>query len=172
MSSSTTSVATSGCATPTAAFRIQPLNFPNTYLTTVNGGSIPTSDHNSMTTTSNLVNATTFNPVSDGEITVNQASGGANALYSDQQQPYGGNGPIFLDTVNSLQNTQSYGAGVVTRQPITFCLQADNTFLVSNPAVPGANVVAICGGLISLYTQANYTAQGSSCSRLKLTVAY
>lgn len=94
-----------------------------------------------------------------GQITI-PGSGGV-TLYSDQDQFNGGSQPIYFDSLTSYNNN-----GFV---PVEFCLNADNTFTVQNPAGANgmANVVQICSdGLVYLFDSA--TAAQFSCSTVTL----
>jgi len=95
--------------------------------------------------------------------------GEGTTLFSEQGSDFGGNGAINFYSAGYTQ-ASSYG-GAQTEEPVQFCLQSDNSFVVQNPAVNGANVVMQCGGTIYLYTAGN--AMGlTGCSTVILSMAY
>ncbi|KAK3628681.1 hypothetical protein LTR56_018496 [Elasticomyces elasticus] len=134
-------------------------NFGGACMSTQYGGAVPNQDHDSLVLTTLAGNCTTFNAVSNGQTTV--LTTGGLTLYSDQNSQYAGNGAVYFDSINSIQNSQ-YGT---YSEAVQFCLQPDNTFIVQNPSI-GANVLQLCNNRLYLYTAGNAT--NSGCTSITL----
>ena len=149
------------CVRPAGTFRITLQNF-GLYRTSTAGGATPNSDHETLTFTTNSASALTFGTTSTGQTTITTTGG--LTLLSDQDSGNGGNEPIYFD---STANTQipGYGCGGATSEPVQFCLQSDNTFVVQNPS-NGATVVMMCAEILYLFTAADGVASGCTAVTL------
>ena len=150
----------SNCRAPVGRFNIVIQNFGAAYLTSTSGGRTPNADHETLSFTSDSSQALVFGAVSNGQTTI--VTTGSQTLFSDQSSDSSGNGPIYFDSIDTIQG---YGTEV---NAVQFCLQDDNSFLVQN-AEDGATDVMMCAGVIYLYTAAN--AATSGCTPVTLVKA-
>ncbi|KAK5769328.1 hypothetical protein LTS12_000255 [Elasticomyces elasticus] len=159
----------STCATPTGAFKMGVQNFGGACMSTQYGGAVPNQDHDSLVLTTLAGNCTTFNAVSNGQTTVKKPTKKnldvklikSAGVDNWRINPYAGNGAVYFDSINSIQNSQ-YGT---YSEAVQFCLQPDNTFIVQNPSI-GANVLQLCNNRLYLYTAGNAT--NSGCTSITL----
>lgn len=110
-------------------------------------------------------------PGREGQITL--ISGDGTTFYSDQNITGGGNGPVYFDTLDAIENSAF--------NPVQFCLKSDDTFVVQNlsndktdPA-DDANILQLCPdqevGQITLYLHTPAVAANSGCNTVRLEIA-
>lgn len=110
-------------------------------------------------------------PGRDGQITLVSSDG--TTLYSDQDITGSGNGPVYFDTLDAIENSAF--------NPVQFCLQSDNTFVVQNlgndkaDAADDANILQLCPdqevGQVTLYLHTPAVAANSGCDTVRLEIA-
>lgn len=110
-------------------------------------------------------------PGRDGQITLVSSDG--TTLYSDQDITGSGNGPVYFDTLDAIENSAF--------NPVQFCLQSDNTFVVQNlgndkaDAADDANILQLCPdqevGQVTLYLHTPAVAASSGCDTVRLEIA-
>lgn len=160
----TSSYGTNACAVLGQNFRIR-IQGTNSYLSSYSGGATPRTDAGeSLTTTTNLANALTFDSLANGQLSIVSADG--TTLYSDQDTINTTGSPIYFDTPNNISNNQ-YCA-------LAWCLsQPNNIVTVQNTVKPAENVVQICpdpngGSTPQVYLVNSQNAPSYGCSTVGL----